>query len=286
MKNFINEKTRITGLMVQLSALDTDARELWAFNQFKAYAHKNARYVAERHDMSVEYCEGYVTSGLYFKFLELRNKAIEDADGVHYNAVEYCACRHVLALVRKVVNNLNFVGAGTYENISAWASPSFSIGLPSGAVYSVSVIDHKAHTELNKPDIISTRRVDIVDLVEQWENREARKARRNERRFYTSTDDEGGQCSELDRVSGNYGTPETILLNKCARIRARRVIEEIKLYKNGARLLEIAGKKERKEALSGAERVALNLFRSHHILEEKFQCIAVYTEFMEASAEN
>ena len=73
-------------------------RDIMVNDAFLDYANKKALYIADKHSMSLEYCGMYIAEGLYFKYMELKDKKIESF-GSHYNNVEYESFLHVLALV-------------------------------------------------------------------------------------------------------------------------------------------------------------------------------------------
>ena len=206
MKTIINEFTKINGLMAQVSSMDLVDREKWVYNQFLNYAHKNSKYVAHAHGLNDIECEFYIASGLYDKFLKLRDKTLEKCDGVHFNAIEYIECRHVLALVRKVVNELNFKNA-TIEK-KGLCLPDSEISFKNGPRYFIKGVYIPDSVEYENISRMSTKKVDIIDLIKQWENRDSRSENRKVRQFNAFIDEEGNSTSEETQLAGNYRTPE------------------------------------------------------------------------------
>lgn len=205
-----------------LCGLSSKKRDNMVYNAFLEYASKKALYIASKHDMSIEYCSMYIAEGLYFKYMELRNKKIE-AFGYHYNNVEYESFIHVLSLVKKVLNKLNFACGGEY--IKGHMSTNDMEYLPN-----VIAVYHKG--ELIKNDIGSIKNVDIVDLISQWENRSVRNEAKlksamalcnacNIKGSYNVDKKESEKSSRLfnfinDITVSNYLTPESeTIYNEC-----------------------------------------------------------------------
>lgn len=239
------------------------------YTQFLDYGKMQAVYIANKHDMSVEYCSRYIASGLFQKYLQLKAKKIEDF-GRFYCNVDFEAMCHVFALIRKVKSNLNFKSCGYYTD-----------------GYNKSVVDDFYYlpkigftqiikkSELIRENMTNIKNVDIVDVLEQWENRDARTQAKKTRRYFA--DDDGK--SELDRISSHYGTPETKLLNKCARERAKVEIDYYRNHcSNFSRILHIVTKSENRTM---AERTALKDFRKHYsVYHENYETLHNYSELM------
>lgn len=196
-------------------------REKLIFSQFLSYGKMQARFIAGVHDMSADYCARYIASGLYDRFLKMRSEKIADY-GMHYNSVDYETFCHVMALVKKIKTNLNFSCGGYYEIMRA-----HSVTLESG-IY----MGNKDYMNIGSKNVLhrenmSTHNIDIVDIIEQWENRDARSAQKYNKRARCFIDDDGIEVNELDRISGNYETPESALQHDCALLLARRHVSRI-----------------------------------------------------------
>ena len=239
------------------------------YAQFLEYGKIQAPYIAHKHDMSVDYCTCYIASGLFQKYLQLKAKKIE-AFGRFYCNVDFESMCHVFALIRKVKNNLNFKTCGEYtEGFSKVVIDDYNF-LPR-----VGFTQIVKKSELIREKIGNSKNVDIVDILNQWENRDARTQAKKTRRYY---EDEDG-TSELDRISSHYGTPETKLLNKCARECARTEIDYYRNHCNNfSRIMHIVTKAENR---TGAERVALNDFRKrYNVYHENYETLHNYSELM------
>lgn len=221
-----------------LCGVSPKTRDTMVYNAFMEYANKKALYIASKHDMSLEYCGMYIAEGLFFKYLELRDKKI-DSFGYHYNNVEYESFIHVLSLIKKVLNKLNFACGGVYTR--AHLSTNETEYLPN-----VLAVYYKS--ELIKNDIGSTKNVDIVDLIAQWENRSVRNDAKlksamalcnacNIKGSYNVDKKESEKNSRLftfinDSTISNYLTPETeTIYNECIHT-AAFYIKQLKEKKN------------------------------------------------------
>ena len=264
MKTIFNEFTKINGTMAQVSMLDVCDREKWVYIQFLNYAHKCARYVASAHGLNDIECEYYIASGLYDKFLKLRDKTLEECNGVHFNSIEYIECRHVLALVRKVVNELNFKSA-TIETQKECIIPDVEVSFKNGPKYIIRGAHVEASTEYENISRMSTKKVDIIELLKQWENRDSRSEARKVRQFTRYVDDEGNTTSEETQIAGNYRTPEQDYFYNNAMRESMRIVSKIatecKYFKNVYRALTL-------EKLDDSAKSVLKRFRAQYGLSD------------------
>lgn len=215
------------------------------YRQFLDYGSHIAKYVCNKHDMSEEYCTMFIASGLFQKFLQLKNKLIIQ-NGSFYCNVDFEAMRYTFALLRKVQNNLNFKKGGEYTEPKNMLDTWYY--LPN-----VSFVEVKS--KLVREPIINTNIIDVVDIITQWENRDARTQARKTRRYY---DGEDG-TSELDFIKSYYATPEQALLNKCMKERAKRELDFYRLNcKSFNRVIGIAKKDT---ARTEAEKSCIKDFR-------------------------
>lgn len=258
---------------LQLCAMDKNARHAWIFsNIFMACARDYETYTrASNGDITRE----YIASGLYDKFLKFRDKLL---NGTKKRAPVYaCECpaldidasNWTLNYFRKSLNTMNFATGGEYKEKSAIDLPSAELNLKSAPIWNgaqlvdvvtIPAIHTSARVELERAPVMATKKVDIIDLLKREENRDARSQSRKVRQFISKTDADG--YDEIQYVKSNYGTPETILLHKCAIIRARRLIERICTeVQNGARIVDLIASHSN---LSHAERNAVYKFRQRH----------------------
>ena len=220
-------------------------RDIMVYNAFLDYASKKALYIANKHDMSMEYCSMFIAEGLFFKYLDLRDKKI-DSFGYHYNNVEYESFIHVLALIKKVLNKLNFACGGEY--IRPHLSTNETEYLPN-----VLAVYYKGR--LIKNDIGSTKSVDIVDLITQWENRSVRNDAKLKSAMalcnachikgsYNVEKNESNTNSRLfnfinDMTINNYLSPETeTIYNECIH-NAAFYIKQLKEKNNFSKVAEV-----------------------------------------------
>ena len=256
---------------LQLCAIGTSSRHAWIFeNVFMANARDYERYTrASNGDVTRE----YIASGFYDKFLNFRDKLL---NGTKKRAPVYAreccaldvdACHWTLNYFRKSLNQMNFATGGEYKEKSAIDLPSFDVELTphwSEGKYIDKVtfpaIHRKASVELERAPVMATKRVDIIDLLKREENRDARTQSRKVRQFVSKTDSDG--YDEIQYIKSNYGTPESILLHKCAVIRARQLLTKIyNETKSGARIIDIVSSGR---VMTGAERLAVHDFRARH----------------------
>ena len=258
---------------LQLSAMDKNSRHSWIFtNVFMACASEYEKY---SHASYGDVTREYIASGLYDKFLKFREKLLNGTKTrapvyeCECCALDVDACHWTLNYFRKSLNQMNFATGGEYIEESAVDLPSSEISKKSdcirvGAKLVERVIVPAVHTDarvtLERAPMIATKRVDIIDLLKREENRDARTESRKVRQFMSQTDGEG--YDEIQYVKSNYGTPESILLHKCAIARARKLLTRIyNETRSGARIIDIISSGR---VMTGAERLAVHDFRKRH----------------------
>ena len=258
---------------LQLCAMGKNARHVWIFtNIFMTCARDYETFTrASYGDVTRE----YIASGLYDKFLKFRDKLINGTKkrapvyDRECTALDIDACHWTLNYFRKSLNTMNFATGGEYKEISAIDLPSAEFNLKDAPIWdgsklvnvvTIPAIHTSARTELQRAPVIATKRVDIIDLLKREENRDARTESRKVRQFVTKTDADG--YDEIQYVKSNYGTPETILLHKCAIIRARQLLTKIyNDVSSGARIIDIVSSGR---TMTHAERNAVYKFRERH----------------------
>ena len=258
---------------LQLCAMDKNARHAWIFsNIFMTCARDYETY---SHASYGDVTREYIASGLYDKFLKFRDKLLNGTKKRapvyerECTALDVDACHWTLNYFRKSLNIMNFATGGEYKEKSAIDLPSAEISIKGAPVWNgsqlvdkviVPAIHTSARVELERAPVMATKRVDIIDLLKREENRDARSQSRKVRQFVTKTDADG--YDEIQYVKSNYGTPETLLLHKCAVIRARQLITKIyNETKSGARIIDIVSSGR---VMTGAERFAVCDFRRRH----------------------
>lgn len=289
----------LSGEGVQVSMLSQSEREVYVYKRFEARALRIAKYYASKHDMSVKECTMFMVSAMFNKFIDLRSKEIK-CHGVHYNALDYLCMVKVFSQLKIAHNRANYTQAGEYIEKSACYIPDTEISFKNGNSYVFKGRYISESSELiNKTDNrLIGKCFDYVDICTMWDNRHARheaklsRALENmnsltsvyeymtDKHFLTMTEAERERAKKainkqlhadgvnynnlryLTELSGNYGTPESKLLSKCALIRARKLIERIHdETQSGARIIDIISSERVK---TDAERRALADFRKRH----------------------
>ena len=258
---------------LQLCAMDKTARHAWIFsNIFMTCARDYETY---SHASYGDVTREYIASGLYDKFLKFRDKLLNGTKrrapvyDRECTALDIDASNWTLNYFRKSLNTMNFATGGEYKEISAIDLPSAEISVKGAPVWdgsklvdavTIPAVHTSARVELERAPVTATKRVDIIDLLKREENRDARTESRKVRQFVTKTDADG--YDEIQYVKSNYGTPETILLHKCAIIRARQLLTKIyNDVSSGARIIDIVSSGR---VMTGAERKAIHNFRMRH----------------------
>lgn len=288
----------LSGEGVQVSMLSQSMREEYVFKRFEARASKISKYYASRHDMTIEECTRFMTSAMFNKFLDLRSKEIKK-HGVHFNALDYLCMIKVFSQLKIAHNRANFTQAGYYEGHGPWATEGFDMVMPSGKVYNIPTIDHKASVKLyDKTDNrLIGKCFDYVDICNMWDNRHARheaklaRALENlnsltsvyeyttDKHFLTMTEDERERAKKalnkqlhadgvrynslryLTTLSGDYGTPETDFFNGLDNIRLMRKLSAMASYKHIDNVRAIVNSEA---VMTYNDRQVLTRFRKHY----------------------
>jgi hypothetical protein len=289
----------LSGEGVQVSMLSQSEREIYVFKRFEARASKIAKYYANKHDMTEDECTRFMASAMFNKFVDLRSREIKK-HGVHFNALDYLCMIKVFSQLKIAHDRANYTQAGEYVEKSACFVPNTEISFKHGPSYTMKGRYISESTELlNRVDNrLIGKCFDYVDICTMWDNRHARHEARlsralenlnsltsvyeytTDKHYLTMTEAERERAQKalnkqlhadgvnynnlryLTTLSGNYGTPESKLLNKCALIRARKLIERIHDETlSGARIIDIISSDR---AQTSAERRAICDFRKRH----------------------
>lgn len=289
----------LSGEGVQVSLLSQSERETYVFKRFMTRAGKIAKYYASKHDMTVDECTRFMASAMFNKFIDLRSKEIKRY-GVHFNALDWLCMIRVFSQLKIAHDRANYTQAGEYVEKSACFVPDTEVSFKNGPSYTFKGRYISESSELlNRIDNrLVGKCFDYVDICTMWDNRHARheaklaRALENlnsltsvyeymtDKHFLTMTEAERERAKAalnkqlhadgvrynnlryLTTLSGNYGTPESKLLNKCALIRARKLIERIHdETQSGARIIDIISSDR---AQTPAERRAICDFRKRH----------------------
>lgn len=168
-------------------------------NDIQSYAHNSAKYVYNKHNMTLSYCENYITSGLYTMFIDRLEKLQNDEN---YGTWEYdnlliYSLASTKRLVRMILANSNMA----YYN----------------AIYD----DDKCEYVDNIKSTFNHHIIDIVDVLEQRENRANRKAQKHNVYF-------DGDYTFNVSTKVFYNTPEYDYMKKIALENAIHFVKSIK----------------------------------------------------------
>lgn len=256
--------------VLTLCGMSKNARHEYIFkNVLLPFASDCVKYNrCENGDVTIE----YIASGLYTKFLDLRQKVSEN-DGILLDCTQtdVKAVKWAICLLRKVVNGLNFTPAGAYKKVSAMDLEGFTMNVkgPKGETlrqYTFSDIHTEGKTIIEKSDRKSTKKVDVVDVLKQWENRDSKSEARKVRQFTMYTDEEGNSASEETTIKGNYRTPEEDLIYNCAMVKAKKLASKIAIEdKSFNHVYEVL---TREGVLSDSDRMTISRFRKRHNLDD------------------
>lgn len=311
MKNFYSYLDRdgnahtmnLNGYAVQLSLLDQTERERFVYNAFLERARRVAKYYCTKHDMSELDAVLFIASGLYAKFIDIRDRAIKRADGVHYNGVEYCAMLRTFSQLRYALDRANCKPTSAYGQ--TYVAPRVEISVKNGPAWVIP--EHTVKGKLERPDMtFNSKMFDIIDVVEMWDNRASRKRARfmeavnalnddadektvklslNENEM--SADDLRAVRSKMSKLSrdkndlrrltelnGVYRDPCADLIHTCELERARRLLRDDKRYSDVMHIVASA------DDLSDRDRHTLARFRDRNNLyyyryDDDGKCVAV-----------
>lgn len=279
----------LNGYAVQLSLLDVHERERFIYNAFLERARRVAKYYCDKHDMSERDAVLFIASGLYAKFMDIRERAIKKADGVHYNGVEYVCMLRVFSQLRYALDRANCKPTTAYNQ--TYYAPRVAVSFDNGRELVIPA--HTVKGALNKPDMsFNSKMFDIIDVVEMWDNRASRKRARfmeavnalnddadektiklslNENEM--SADDlravrsrmaklsrDKNDLRRLTELNGVYREPCADLVHACELERARRMLASDKRYADVMRIVTSA------DDLSDRDRHTLARFRERNNL--------------------
>jgi hypothetical protein len=292
----------LSGEGVQVSMLSQSEREIFVFKRFEARASRIAKYYASKHDMSVEECTSFMTSAMYNKFIDLRSKEIKKHGLHYNALDYLCMIKVFSQLkIAHNRANYTQAGEYVEKSACYVPDTEITVKASEGVkAYTIKGRYIAESTELqNRTDNrLIGKCFDYVDVCTMWDNRHARheaklaRALENinsltsvyefttDKHYLTMTTEERERAKKalnkqlhadavrynsiryLTTLSGNYGTPETALLNKCALMRARKLITRIyNETQSGARIIDIISSGR---AQTPAERRAICDFRKHH----------------------
>ena len=292
----------LSGEGAQVSALSLQERETYVYNRFMSRAKNIARYYARAHNMSEEECTLFVASSLYNKMCDIRHKEIERTgvhyNALEYLSMIKVFSQ--LKIARNRANfseTTDYINHSEFDTPDVEISFKAIEGVKA---YNVKSHHFKATSEMREDVNIRSigKCFDYVDICEMWDNRHARHEYKLSRALenlnsltsvYVYTSDKHyltmstqererakkalnkqlhadgvkyNALSQITRLSRSWSEPEADLLNKCALIRARKLIHKIyTATQSGARVIDIISSDR---VQTPAERRAVCDFRKRH----------------------
>ena len=208
----------LNGYAVQLAQLDQTDRERFVYNAFLERARRVAKYYCNKHDMSEKSAVFFIASGLYSKFMDIRERTIKRADGVHYNGVEYVVMLRVFSQLRYALDRANCKPTTAYNQ--SYYAPRVEISFKNGPQYVINA--HTVHGELKRPNMSFTSKMfDIIDIIEMWDNRASRKRARYIEAVNALNDDADEKTVKLSLNENELNDDDARAVNKKKRELAR-----------------------------------------------------------------
>lgn len=256
MKNYVEllkghfEGTGLSGFVTCFSQWDEKKQLNYIVSCFKRYAKKQAKYLAEKHDMDLVECQCFIVSGLYSIFTK-RQKFLLKKYG-NFSSLNYFAMKKVFSSLRISYAKVNFLEGGFYHN-DAINLPEVNATFKDkeGDSYTLKIhgaIKHGATLEKTINKATSTQSMDLVDILQREINRDSRREQKvinavyalniegdttiQDNSFDYMTKDEQKKvrekmkamaedeknnvikAQELTKLHGYYLTPEEYVLNK------------------------------------------------------------------------
>lgn len=279
----------LNGYAVQLSLLDVHDRERFIYNAFLDRARRVAKYYCNKHDMDENDAVLFIASGLFSKFLDIRDRAIKKADGIHYNGVEYVCMLRVFSQLRYALDRANCKPTTAYT--ADYYAPRVEVSFSNGRALAFGGVTVKG--KLDKPDMsFNSKMFDIIDVVEMWDNRASRKRARFMEAVNALNDDadektvklslnenelnaddlravrskmaklsrDKNDLRRLTELNGTYREPFADLLHACELERARRILAGDKRYTDVMRITASA------DDMTSTERNIVARFRERNHL--------------------
>lgn len=220
------------------------------YNSFLEYGKKTADYIANKHDMSKEYCAMYIASGLYTLYLERFEQLRENGELFIEALVKaYYGTRK---LVKKIMAITNYSSYFKNNNI-AYDGDSTIYKLPK---YKKSKNQYSEYRNIKK---VNSYVIDIIDVLEQKENRSHKK----ELSIDNDTD-----YDFRNNIVSYYPTPEQALLNKLSIAYSVKYAQKIRSHKKYYRLIEIENNIKNNIVLTSSDKMFIDYFKKSLGLEE------------------
>lgn len=220
------------------------------YNQFLSYGKKSAMYIADKHDMSKEYCAMYIASGLYMLMLDRIEQLKENENDL--TLIQLKAFYGTLKLVKKVMAITNY---SSYFKNNDYAYNNGDNTVYKMPKYKKSKNQYSEYRNIKK---VNSHVIDIIDILEQKENRSHKKDLSLE------------NDSEYDfrnNIVSYYPTPEQALLNKLSYAYSKKYADKIRSDKKYDRLCFIFDKIKNDVNLANSEVDFLYNFKKRYNLE-------------------
>ena len=195
------------------------------YNEFLNYGKKCALYIAHNHDMTVDYCAGYIASGLFELFLTRCEKLHGEDNASLYFSRETMLYSFLgtKKLIKKIMAMTNY--SSYFKNNAKAYNTSFKDTLLNSEVATYceqtenklySKTNYKLpaykktknkYSEYRNIKKVNAHIIDIVDILEQKENRTSKKSLSLDNDLF-----EG--LSAKDTIVSYYPNPEQVLMNK------------------------------------------------------------------------
>ena len=231
-----------------------EIKELF-YNDFLNYGKICSRYIADKHDMSKQYCYMYIASGLYMLMLDRieQVKANNEFNLDDYGIMLYsflCTKK----LVKKIMAMTNYSSYFKNNNIAYESIENTIYKLPK---YKKSKNQYSEYRNIKK---VNSHVIDIIDVLEQKENRTSKKNLSLDNDLF-----EGVSFSEF--VVSYYPTPEQALLNKLSYVYSKKYADIIRSDKKYYKIVELENKLKNSEALLQKDYDFIKRFKEKHNLE-------------------
>lgn len=225
------------------------------YNQFLGYGKKSAQYIADKHDMSIEYCSMYIAAGLYMLMLDRIEQVKENNEhNLDYFGIMLYSFLSTKKLVKKIMAMTNY---SSYFKNNEYAYNSGDKTLYKMDKYKKSKNQYSEYRNIKK---VNPHVIDIIDVLEQKENRTSKKNLSLDNDLY-----EGVSFNEF--IVSYYPTPEQALLNKLSYAYSKKYADRIRSDKNYDRIIFLRDKHNKDIPLSNTENHFLYDFKKRYGLE-------------------
>lgn len=243
------EGTGLSGFVACFNQWDEKKQLNYIVSCFERYAKKQAKYLADKHDMDLVECQCFIVSGLYSIFIK-RQKFLLKKYG-SFSSLNYFAMKKVFTSLRISYAKVNFLEGGFYHK-DALNLPEVNATFKDkeGDSYTLKIhgaIKHGATLEKTITKSTSTQSMDLIDILQREINRDSRREQKvinavyalniegatiqdnsldylpkdeqkkvKEKMKAMAEDEKNNviKAQELTKLHGYYLTPEEYVLNK------------------------------------------------------------------------